>query len=177
MERISASDIDALSRSEGRVKAIETRYGQSRFRSRLEARWAVFFDMFGIPFVYEHEGFELPSGKYLPDFWLPEQPAWAEVKPTRFTLEERRRCEELCVLTGDDVLLLDGLPEDRPFTVLFVFGGNLHSAELPLYVLTARTHSRRYIEDLTGNKRDWNISYDGAISAAVSARFERGEQG
>lgn len=30
------------------MKAIETRYKGYRFRSRLEARWAVFFDALGL---------------------------------------------------------------------------------------------------------------------------------
>jgi len=52
-----------------KVKAIETVYNGHRFRSRLEARWAVFFDALGVGYEYEPEGFELPSGKkYLPDF-------------------------------------------------------------------------------------------------------------
>lgn len=50
------------------IKAIETSYKGYRFRSRLEARWAVFFDALGIAWEYEPEGFELPSGRYLPDF-------------------------------------------------------------------------------------------------------------
>lgn len=52
-----------------KIKAIETIYNGYRFRSRLEARWAVFFDAAGIKYEYEPEGFELPDGtKYLPDF-------------------------------------------------------------------------------------------------------------
>ncbi len=51
------------------LKAIETRYKGYRFRSRLEARWAVFFDELKATFDYEPEGFKLPSGAtYLPDF-------------------------------------------------------------------------------------------------------------
>ena len=51
------------------IKPIETVYNGYRFRSRLEARWAVFFDAAGIEYQYEPEGFELPSGNYyLPDF-------------------------------------------------------------------------------------------------------------
>jgi len=51
------------------IKAIETEYNGYRFRSRLEARWAVFLDALGVKYEYEPEGFELPSGKkYLPDF-------------------------------------------------------------------------------------------------------------
>lgn len=51
------------------LKAIETHYKGYRFRSRLEARWAVFFDNIGLEWVYEPEGFELGDGvRYLPDF-------------------------------------------------------------------------------------------------------------
>ena len=53
----------------GEIRSIETEYNGYRFRSRLEARWAVFFDALGVDYEYEPEGFELPSGKrYLPDF-------------------------------------------------------------------------------------------------------------
>ena len=51
------------------LKPIETIYNGYRFRSRLEARWAVFFDTLGIEYEYEPEGFELGDGvRYLPDF-------------------------------------------------------------------------------------------------------------
>ena len=57
------------------VKAIETFYKGYHFRSRLEARWAVFFDTLGIPWKYEDEGFEKEvhgeTVRYLPDFFLP----------------------------------------------------------------------------------------------------------
>lgn len=54
------------------IKAIETRYAGYLFRSRLEARWAVFFDALGIKWEYEPEGYDLgEAGWYLPDFWLP----------------------------------------------------------------------------------------------------------
>jgi hypothetical protein len=66
------------------MKAIETRYAGCRFRSRLEARWAVFFDHLGIEWQYEPEGFEYSGGcppqRYLPDFYLPGPDMWAEVK-------------------------------------------------------------------------------------------------
>lgn len=53
------------------IRAIETRYKGHRFRSRLEARWAVFFDAAGIKWIYEQEGFEVNGKPYLPDFYLP----------------------------------------------------------------------------------------------------------
>lgn len=53
------------------IKAIETEYNGYKFRSRLEARWAVFFDAAGIKYEYEPEGFDLGDGVYyLPDFLL-----------------------------------------------------------------------------------------------------------
>ena len=53
------------------IKAIQTEYNGIKFRSRLEARWAVFFDAVGVTWEYEPEGFELSNGiRYLPDFLL-----------------------------------------------------------------------------------------------------------
>ncbi len=63
------------------IKPIETFYRHYRFRSRAEARWAVFFDALGIPFIYEPEGFEFDDGTlYLPDFYLPTMKTFFEVK-------------------------------------------------------------------------------------------------
>lgn len=63
------------------IKAIETEYNGYRFRSRLEARWALFFDLLGIEYEYEPEGLELSNGKrYLPDFYLPYFKCFFEVK-------------------------------------------------------------------------------------------------
>lgn len=60
---------------------IETRYNGYRFRSRLEARWAVFFDAMGITYEYEPEGLKIKDGKYyLPDFYLPQLHCYFEVK-------------------------------------------------------------------------------------------------
>lgn len=64
------------------IKPIETLWKGYRFRSRLEARWAVFFEELGIRWEYEPEGFELSDGtRYLPDFYLPDQDSYVEVKP------------------------------------------------------------------------------------------------
>lgn len=63
------------------IKPIETYYNGYRFRSRLEARWAVFFDAAGIKYQYEPEGFEVGEWKYLPDFYLPDLGVYVEVKP------------------------------------------------------------------------------------------------
>ena len=53
------------------IKAIQTEYNGYLFRSRLEARWAVFFDACGVDYEYEPEGYQLDNGLlYLPDFLL-----------------------------------------------------------------------------------------------------------
>ena len=64
------------------IRAIETEYKGYRFRSRLEARWAVFFDAMGAQWDYEPQGYRLPSGRgYLPDFLLPEVNLLLDIKP------------------------------------------------------------------------------------------------
>lgn len=51
------------------IKPIQTYYKGYCFRSRLEARWAVFFDACGVKWEYEPEGYDLGDGVlYLPDF-------------------------------------------------------------------------------------------------------------
>jgi hypothetical protein len=70
-----------------RIQPIETNYAGHKFRSRVEARWAVALDTLGIRYEYEPEGYELGDlGRYLPDFWLPGLKTWLEIKPSNFTL-------------------------------------------------------------------------------------------
>ena len=66
------------------MKPIDTEFMGYRFRSRLEARWAVFFVRSGVRFTYEAEGYRSDDGesfRYLPDFYLPDWKAFVEVKP------------------------------------------------------------------------------------------------
>jgi hypothetical protein len=66
------------------IAPIQTTYKGYRFRSRLEARWAVFFTALGLTWEYEPEGFVLPSGQhYLPDFrvYMDGTINWFEIKP------------------------------------------------------------------------------------------------
>lgn len=62
------------------ITPIETHYAGCRFRSRLEARWAVFFNHLGIPWDYEPQGYLVNGKPYLPDFYLPDCGTWVEVK-------------------------------------------------------------------------------------------------
>ncbi len=67
------------------IQAIETQYVGHRFRSRLEARWAVCLDRLGITWQYEPQGIAIGGVRYLPDFYLDgpicsAQPVFAAVK-------------------------------------------------------------------------------------------------
>lgn len=100
------------------LKAIETKYKGYRFRSRLEARWAVFFDAMGIEWEYEKEGYELPSGWYLPDFWLPQVDMFAEIKGEAFKNIELGLCSQLCYESKTPVLALSGIPSLRYYPAI-----------------------------------------------------------
>jgi hypothetical protein len=97
------------------LKAIETIYNGYRFRSRLEARWAVFFDALGIKYVYEEQGYKLTRGHfsplyYLPDFKLPEYDCWIEIKGQEPTRQEKSKAHYLT------------LHSKRP---CYIFAGNI----------------------------------------------------
>ena len=162
------------------IAAIQTRYAGCRFRSRIEARWAVFFDALGIRWEYEPQGFDLDKlmrearhitdargiedgeywpwttleedvtkdpivcrdpntgepfmvnaglpvyqpaprvGFYLPDFWLPTQQIWLEIKgarPTPGPAEDRLTAFGLAValqlVPGRQfVVCFDGIPRE-----------------------------------------------------------------
>jgi hypothetical protein len=57
-------------------RGIPTRYAATNFRSRLEARWAAWFDIVGLEWAYE----PFDCDGYIPDF-LVEQRLLCEVKP------------------------------------------------------------------------------------------------
>lgn len=102
----------------GGITAIPTSYKGCTFRSRLEARWAVFFDFLRIKWDYEPEGYVLEDGTpYLPDFHIPHLDVWIEVKGAEPTDEEKTKAELLSRGTGKIVYIFYGsLPEDNRVT-------------------------------------------------------------
>jgi hypothetical protein len=110
------------------IKPIPTMYQDVEFRSRLEARWAVFFDAMGITWSYEREGFDLDGDWYLPDFWIDHRDfarysegtpnnagMWLEVKPNMPTDKEMELCEKLAKHTKHCVYLVGGEPKRSGF--------------------------------------------------------------
>tara|TARA_R100001594_G_scaffold13896_1_gene29565 strand:+ start:19121 stop:19783 length:663 start_codon:yes stop_codon:yes gene_type:complete len=93
------------------ITPIETRYGGTLFRSRLEARWAACFDNYGWQWTYEP--FDLDG--WFPDFLLKSETSkhpdvLVEVKPiTSFCDETSQRIQKSLVKTDNHyapVLLL-----------------------------------------------------------------------
>jgi hypothetical protein len=97
------------------IKSIPTRYKTFRFRSRLEARWAVFFDVLGIEWRYESRSVDLGWCLYIPDFWLPQYRMYAEVKPDDFRSEELVKVTTLVAKTNEECLLLCGSPDLKAY--------------------------------------------------------------
>jgi len=92
-----------------KYKAIETVHSGFRFRSRLEARWAVFFESLGIDYRYEFDGIDLEDGTwYLPDFYLPKLKTWIEIKPDVPTPKEREKAIQLSIATGQEAIIFSG---------------------------------------------------------------------
>lgn len=183
------------------IKAIETKYKGYRFRSRLEARWAVFFDALGIEWEYEKEGYELSTGeRYLPDFWIPANQLWVEVKGEEPSYEYRIKLERFCDSIDQPLLLVIGQPSDFN-TELICWDMGDSSGGGPLewivHIVTASNGSLRFgstelnqWRTLYGNhmfereievmrlkeKQVLPLSWD-AAEKAKSARFEFGESG
>ncbi len=185
------------------VQAIETEYAGHLFRSRLEARWAVFMDALGITWEYEPQRYQLPSGKYLPDFWLPAQQFYLEVKGTPPSSYYRRLLQELADGTGARLMLAVGsIPDARTYKVE-AEGADFWMAEFSpgstddesgtdfagwtkcpacgavdvVYGLLRRfTYCACKAAPLAGSDEPVRAVLD-ALRAARSARFEHGESG
>lgn len=186
------------------IAAIETRYAGCRFRSRLEARWAVFFNHLDIRWEYEPQGFVIQrpghaDTPYLPDFLLPDCGTWVEVKGSEQQLDKTMLCAAALQLPqhpdrgerGPSLLVLGSVPErhprrldwgwvgfDRDYPGRWGFGA--YGKNLRPWYLTGAS-----CIDLESNDIGWltPIADDdetdpvGAYTAARSARFEHGERG
>lgn len=171
------------------VKAIETEYKGYRFRSRLEARWAVFMDQLDVDWTYEPEGFETPTGRYLPDFFIRFRPDdcnairypgagyWLEVKPRQPTDDEVSKLSAVCVGTHHSGYIVAGPPWQYRRWILHwsgrvstgIFSGDRFLDELDMDI-----HWGRF------SRASDNPFYASTAAPALrtrGARFEHGQQG
>jgi hypothetical protein len=92
-----------------KLQALPTSYSGRRFRSRVEARWAVWFDACGIPWDYEPEGYYLgTAGNYLPDFHLENAECFFEVKGAPANDLEKAKAQALSTVSGLPVIIHSG---------------------------------------------------------------------
>lgn len=183
------------------IKAIETKFDGHRFRSRLEARWAVFLKDLEIEYEYELEGYKLPSGKcYLPDFYLPTMDCFVEVKPiidfdfndflkmVEFSHQSDRNLLVICGTPSNETMflinrfticpieeILDRNEDSTPpqgTTKYWIYQDPDAVIKFGLSPLTGNRWSLRYIGSPVF--REWKI--DKAIDRAKAARFEHGEK-
>lgn len=164
-----------------KIQAIPTRYKGYFFRSRLEARWAVFFDELKIEWVYEPEGYILSNGvKYLPDFWLPRfcgDGIFVEVKPERMICP---KAKQLAMDMDKLVLMACKDPGNRAYEVIGR-DGYIGVAMFMAKYLPVGSHSEEYRlfwepgveeEDLTVEESFIDIHVINAYNWARAARFE-----
>jgi hypothetical protein len=167
------------------IKPIETHYKGYRFRSRLEARWAVFFDALGLRWEYEPEGYDLGSvGWYLPDFRVqypgraPDEAhaRWIEVKGSKPSQDFLRHME--FARNVADLTVVCGLPECKAYTC-YTFLDSEDDVRI-VDALLWSTKGRMWFAP-SDNDVAYYLSneplYITAINAARAARFEHGENG
>lgn len=184
------------------VRAIETRYAGCRFRSRLEARWAVFFDALCIGWEYEPQGYILPSGRwYLPDFRLTECGTWVEVKGNLSSITDDELLDAAAGLphisgAGEDakgVMLVSNIPDvtdltlDPLWPIYTAYNDGSWSGDVYGFSKFDR-NMRPWVGDISGLPSVEFIPYvdsneelsdpcRSAYVAARTARFEHGECG
>lgn len=150
------------------IEAIKTEFEGTIYRSRTEARWAVFLSHLGLTFDYEPERLLLSTGKgYLPDFFVKDFGAYVEVKPDsdKVVTEECAKALQLSAdrpelavwiamgvpsSTAGNVLPLKEWPRDEPIESI------LASSENRYRILDDRRDDRIYwlhAEFVTGGFR------------------------
>lgn len=179
------------------------RYRGYRFRSRLEARLAVFFDAAKIRWLYEPQGFVVNGHPYLPDFHLPGLRCYFEVKAT--SDYDLTFLQLFAHEVGEDVVVAEGgIPDPSEW----ICEPNIHLR----YVHSSRPEELPdgFIDDMAWGYKDMFLECDGcgririmnevcstmkdncgycgdigsrwmplshALEAARAARFEHGENG
>jgi hypothetical protein len=96
-------------------KVLPTAYEGYAFRSRLSARWAVFFDALGVEWQYDVEGFLTRKGQFQPDFNLPKYRTWVSVQQRGFAHWDSREWlsgRDIAIAQRTSFMLVIGDPMD-----------------------------------------------------------------
>ena len=153
------------------TRAIETPYNGIDFRSRLEARWAIYFDVMGIRWHYEPECFEIDLGYdpdyqssetvlWLPDFYLPKLDAWVEVKG-QYSHEHNKFFDTLLAAASkhgpciNGLYLLSDLPKAKDgFTSLLPKLTGFDEEDQVVYCMSNLAKHEEYVENFFVEKLD-----------------------
>lgn len=170
------------------MKAIQTQYNGYHFRSRLEARWAVFFEAINLAYLYEPEGFEdeEKNVRYLPDFHFhsglrilgdsePNYNVRVEIKPSlEISDVEREKIATFLKETDDYILLIGGDPSLKTQMRLLRKDGAVW--EVPFVGWTQYSDDSFGLvevdEDGVSNRPKPTGDLERAFRAAKKARFE-----
>ena len=154
------------------IKAIETKYKGYRFRSRLEARWAVYFDTLGVAWEYEPEGFDLGNGLYyLPDFkikcidcigpvgydrnwrWVYVEVKGGIKNGINLKIEDKKKITSF-VKSGNEIILLGDIPDPDAthiFTKLRFENSHFYHSEHYFLWPSSCNESLIYIQEVDDN--------------------------
>lgn len=97
-----------------------TRLYGVNFRSRLEARWAIFFRTLGLDWDYEPQPFDTSLSWYLPDFYIHETGWYVEIKPTAPIEREIIKAKD--VSKTNKIAIISGKPDTNVEVRLFENG-------------------------------------------------------
>ena len=105
------------------IKPKPTKYNSILYKSRLEAKWAVFFDKLGINAIYEPVTSTYNGYKYTPDFYLISKVVFepnmthsgilVEIKPTEPTEEYIDFVNNMIDFDKTDFILCVGEPNSK----------------------------------------------------------------
>lgn len=155
------------------MKPIPTEFEGVQFRSRLEARWAVFFSAMEIPYVYEPRPFNIQNlGIYCPDFLLLNGQYLAEVKPewpTSLEILKARGAIPLANVIGTIILI--GQPEYKGYWMLTQQDGI--ADEQPVMFELGKIVQAQDWQIAYGTKKDtFDTNYARAINLAMHSKFD-----
>jgi len=116
-------------------------YKGQYFDSQTEVAWARFFDVSGMPFVREPECFQFPpvtfkeyafpATIYTPDYWLPEQDMYVEVKNGAEQENAASKLWSLARYSGKPGMLADGMPHNASLYLFSPTHWNKESTDMP----------------------------------------------
>jgi hypothetical protein len=104
------------------IQPKQTHFDGILFETQLEASWAVFFKSLGIEYEYHNDRYGISNFRiYSPDFYLPEQKLFIEIKPDWPMFRDRRRVlRDFARIKGSRLLVCIGSPAVRDYSLRII---------------------------------------------------------